>query len=187
MFALRALVVVGLVSLSLGGCASGVRANVSYFYDGDPPAKGTSVAVVPNPKQAETLEWEPYAGRFVRELERVGFSVVRDVDAADLIVRIDYSFRDSGKTIEEFESTTTRQRGWKWQTASRTSRELYDARVLVRFEKRGDAGKARAEVRVMSRGTQRDLTAVIGALAEAAFKNWPGEEARVYRVTAGLD
>lgn len=84
-------------ALLLGGCASYFGAEVTAYHQEDQPLSGLSFRFAPAPQQAESLEFQTYAGYVRRELLAHGMKEAggprRDVDVA-----LDYMV-DGGRPV----------------------------------------------------------------------------------------
>ena len=84
-------------ALLLGGCASYFNAEVTAYHQEDQPLQGLSFRFAPAPQQAESLEYQTYAGLVRKALLDHGLKETagqrRDVDVA-----LDYSV-DAGRPV----------------------------------------------------------------------------------------
>ena len=87
-----------LALVSLSGCASDFRANVSRFHQAiPPPEQGASFTIMPDdPSLRGSLEFAHYADFVAAHLTALGYKAAADPASAQLVVRIDYGV-DKGR------------------------------------------------------------------------------------------
>lgn len=192
--------IVGLLALSLAACAQPtVYATVTAFHTLDKPA-GTFI-MAPFPEQEGSLEWQTYGQLVAQQLQAKGLRQTTDPFAADYAVFVSYAI-DGGRTRtasvpvlgtigggtsqttgtignRPFTATTTSDstlavigyRPVEYTTYGRTLRI-----ILADYPK--SRGKAQAVMvydgRVTSAGSNGNINAVLPALIQLIFQDWPG-------------
>ena len=158
-----------IIAACLSGCATmagdqGARLSsgiqVTRFHLGQPIARGEIRVEPADPAMARDAGFAPITASVERELRRLGWNVepAKANTEQVAVVRVTQSNPPSGSVLTE---------------------------LAVRIQRRSDAtvaweGRAQTETRAISSMTDR--SGIIGRLAEAMFRDFPGESGRTIRV-----
>jgi hypothetical protein len=187
-----------LLLASLAGCSTTGKpsANVTRFHLGQPIARG-QIAVEPaDPAAATGLEFRTYSAAVERQLARLGWSVVQSVGQSEQVALIDVR-RGSREMLDRAGPVSIGvgggTGGWGsgvgvgvgFNLGGGGSRERIGTMLSVRIKRRSDGtifweGRAVSEARADS--PEADPAAAVDRLAEALFRDFPGESGRTIRV-----
>jgi len=187
-----------LLLASLAGCATTNRptANVTRFHLGQPIARG-QIAVEPvDPAAATGLEFRTYSAAVERQLARLGWPVVQTVGQSEQVALVDVR-RGSREMLDRAGPVSVGVGGSTGGWGSGVgvgvgvnlggggSRERIGTMLSVRIKRRSDGtvfweGRAVSEARADS--AEADPAAAVDRLAEALFRDFPGESGRTIRV-----
>jgi hypothetical protein len=185
------------LALALSGCATAVPpVEVTRFHTGAPATTGTIAVeeMLGNPDVS--LEFRTYAAAVGRELQRVGFSEV-DAKSSDYVASVSFrrGFRPSGidrsgRPVGVGVGGSTGSYGSGLGIGiginlSGKPKDIVTTELAVRIKRRSDdttlwEGRAVSEAR---QGTPAAQPAIVaGALAQALFKDYPGQSGQTIRV-----
>lgn len=187
------------LALSLAGCATmqgPAPVEVTRFHLGGPIARGEIAVEAFDPADANSLEFQTYAASVARQLARVGYTVVNTVGKSELVALIDVEqgsraalARRSPVSIGIGGATG----GWHsgvglgatFGLGGGRARQMVGTMLEVRIKRRSDGtvfweGRATTEAPADSPEAQRP--AAVEKLAEALFRDFPGESGRTIRV-----
>lgn len=180
-----------LLAASLAACASGGGGQrsagggleVARFHLGDPVARA-QIAVEPFDKaDSNRPEYPAYAAAVGRQLSRLGWTVVPTTTGSEQIALIDLE-QGSREAIAAL-SAARIGRGVSSTMAAGASPDVTASLLEVAIRRRSDGtvfweGRAVGEARTGSPEAAR--TAVVERLAEALFRDFPGESGRTIRL-----
>ena len=188
-------------ALALGGCATAVPpVEVTRFHNAVPGwAPGTRYAIATAPLDGPaagmpSMEWNSYRAAVDQQLQRQGLVAAGSGDRAPLLVRIDFarSERASGGNGPVSVGVGGGTGGYRSGVGVGIGfnlgggpRRLYDIQLSVRIDDAasGNAlweGRAIAAIPAKAPAAQPSLAAA--KLAEALFKDFPGESGRTISV-----
>lgn len=187
-----------LLLASLAGCATTNKptANVTRFHLGQPIARGQIAVETVDPRMAEGLEFRSYRAAVERQLTRLGWSVVQTVGQSEQVALIDVQ-RGTREMLDQRGPVSVgvggSTGGWGsgvgvgvgFNLGGGGSRERIGTMLFVRIKRRSDGtvfweGRAVTEARGDS--PEADPAAAVDRLAEALFRDFPGESGRTIRV-----
>jgi hypothetical protein len=180
-----------LLAASLAACASGGGGQrpaaggleVARFHLGEPVARA-QIAVEPFDKaDANRPEFPAYAAAVGRQLSRLGWTVVPTTKQSEQIALIDLE-QGSREAVAAL-SAARIGRGVSGSAPAGTSADVTASLLEVAIRRRSDGtvfweGRAIGEARTGSPEAAR--TAVVERLAEALFRDFPGESGRTIRL-----
>jgi hypothetical protein len=180
-----------LLAASLAACSSGGGGKrpagggleVARFHLGDPVARA-QIAVEPFDKaDGNRPEFPAYAAAVGRQLSRLGWTVVPTTAGSEQIALIDLE-QGSRESIAAL-SAARIGRGVYGTAPAGTSADVTASLLEVAIRRRSDGtvfweGRAVGEARTGSPEAAR--TAVVERLAEALFRDFPGESGRTIRL-----
>jgi hypothetical protein len=179
-----------LLAASLAACASGGGQRpaaggleVARFHLGEPVARA-QIAVEPFDKaDANRPEFPAYAAAVGRQLSRLGWTVVPTTTNSEQIALIDLE-QGSREAVAAL-SAARIGRGVSATVPAGTSANVTASLLEVAIRRRSDGtvfweGRAVGEARTDSPEAAR--TAVVERLAEALFRDFPGESGRTIRL-----
>ena len=179
-----------LLATALAACASGGGRppaggglEVARFHLGDPVARA-QIAVEPFDKaDANRPEFPAYAAAVGRQLSRLGWTVVPTTTGSEQIALIDLE-QGSREAIAAL-SAARIGRGVSPTLSRGASADVTASLLEVAIRRRSDGtvfweGRALGEARTGSPEAAR--TAVVERLAEALFRDFPGESGRTIRL-----
>jgi hypothetical protein len=180
-----------LLAASLAACASGGGKDrpatggieVARFHLGDPVARA-QIAIEPFDKaDANRPEFPAYAAAVGRQLSRLGWQVVPTATGSEQIALIDLE-QGSREAVAAL-SAARIGRGVSATVPSGTSANVTATLLEVAIRRRSDGtvfweGRAVAEAGTGSPEAAR--TAAVERLAEALFRDFPGESGRTIRL-----
>ncbi len=180
-----------LLAASLAACASGGGGKrpagggleVARFHLGEPVARA-QIAIEPFDKaDANRPEFPAYAAAVGRQLSRLGWTVVPTTTGSEQIALIDLE-QGSREAIAAL-SAARIGRGVSATLPAGTSADVTASLLEVAIRRRSDGtvfweGRAVGEARTGS--PQAARTAVVERLAEALFRDFPGELGRTIRL-----
>jgi hypothetical protein len=180
-----------LLAASLAACASGGGGSrpagggfeVARFHLGEPVARA-QIAVEPFDKaDANRPEFPAYAAAVGRQLSRLGWTVVPTTRQSEQIALIDLE-QGSREAVAALSAARV-GRGMASLPPAGTSPNVTASLLEVAIRRRSDGtvfweGRAVGEARTGSAEAAR--TAVVERLAEALFRDFPGESGRTIRV-----
>jgi uncharacterized protein DUF4136 len=183
---------------TMGGGDSG--AEVTRFHLGQPIARG-QIAVEPvDAADANGLEFRSYAGAVERQLARLGWTIV-PAGRSEQVALIDVqqgsreSLRQNGSSVS-FGLGAGSGGGWRGGSSvgggigigfplGGSARDVVGTMLQVSIKRRSDGtvfweGRATTEAREGTPGAQR--TIAVEKLADALFRDFPGESGRTISV-----
>jgi Domain of unknown function (DUF4136) len=179
-----------LLAASLAACAggggqrpAGGGLEVARFHLGDPVARA-QIAVEPFDKaDSNRPEFPAYAAAVGRQLSRLGWTVVPTTTGSEQIALIDLE-QGSREAIAAL-SAARIGRGVSATVPAGTSADVTASLLEVAIRRRSDGtvfweGRAVGEARTGTPEAAR--TAVVERLAEALFRDFPGESGRTIRL-----
>lgn len=179
-----------LLAAALAACASGGGKapaggglEVARFHLGDPVARA-QIAVEPFDKaDANRPEFPAYAAAVGRQLSRLGWTVVPTTTGSEQIALIDLE-QGSREAIAAL-SAARIGRGLSPTAPAGASADVTASLLEVAIRRRSDGtvfweGRAVGEARTGTPESAR--TAVVERLAEALFRDFPGESGRTIRL-----
>lgn len=200
--------VVALTALAalLAGCqtsgqGSGAQpgASITRFHLGQPVARGEIRVEPADPADANSLEFSQMAAAVERELARLGWNVARGNATSEqvAVIRVDQGSREamrqrSGVSI----GVGAGSGGWRGSgvgvgvggsipIGGSRSGEVVVTELAVRIQRRSDATVAwegRAELEARGGSPLAHPVAAVDRLAEALFRDFPGESGQTIRV-----
>ncbi|MDB5699375.1 MAG: hypothetical protein JWN69_2179 [Alphaproteobacteria bacterium] len=187
-----------LLLASLAGCTTTGKpsASVTRFHLGQPIARGQIAVEAADPGTTAGLEYRTYAAAVERQLARLGWSVVQSVGQSEQVALIDVR-RGSREMLDQRGPVSVgvggSTGGWGsgvgvgvgFNLGGGGSRERIGTMLSVRIKRRSDGtvfweGRAMSEARADS--PEADPAATVERLAEAMFRDFPGESGRTIRV-----
>lgn len=193
----RTATLIGL-AMALSACASTFSSNVTSFHTQVPPA-GVKVAVVPiDENKLDSLEYRQYGSALQAMAERVGFVGARE-KTPDYVIGFDVSINDGREKLRSFyNGPSFWQRGYGWGgwwnpgfgpygsgfNSDIVARTVYRAELHVEIRKPDGTMVFEATAETESR--DRSLPELVPLLAEAVFKEFPGENGKMRRVKIDL-
>lgn len=190
-----------LLAASLAGCATdggNVRAgsDVTSFHLNQPIARGPIAIEAADPADANNIEFRTYSAAVARQLGRLGWTVVNTVGASEQVATVNVeqgsreAFRERSPVSIGIGGGTG---GWRSGVGGGVSfglggggaREIVGTMLEVRIKRRSEGtvfweGRATTEARADSPEAQRVVA--VEKLAEALFRDFPGESGRTIRV-----
>ncbi|HEX8222358.1 MAG TPA: DUF4136 domain-containing protein [Allosphingosinicella sp.] len=180
-----------LLAASLAACASGGGGQrpagggleVARFHLGDPVARA-QIAIEPFDKaDSNRPEFPAYAAAVGRQLSRLGWTVVPTTAGSEQIALIDLE-QGSREAIAALSAARV-GRGVSSTLPAGTSADVTASLLEVAIRRRSDGtvfweGRAVGEARTGAPEAAR--TAVVERLAEALFRDFPGESGRTIRL-----
>lgn len=180
-----------LLAASLAACASGGGkerpaaggVDVARFHLGEPVARA-QIAIEPFDRaDANRPEFPAYAAAVGRQLTRLGWTVVPTTTGSEQIALIDLE-QGSREAVAAL-SAARIGRGLSATAPAGTSANVTASLLEVAIRRRSDGtvfweGRAVGEAPTGSAGAAR--TAVVERLAEALFRDFPGESGRTIRL-----
>ena len=179
-----------ILALALSACATksgkapaGAGVDVARFHLGEPVARA-QIAIEPFDKaDANRPEYPAYAAAVGRQLARLGWTLVPTTTQSEQIALIDLE-QGSREAVAAL-SAARIGRGVSATVPAGTSADVTASLLEVAIRRRSDGtvfweGRAVGESRTGSAGAAR--TAVVERLAEALFRDFPGESGRTIRV-----
>jgi hypothetical protein len=180
-----------LLAAALAACAGGggkerptaAGIDVARFHLGEPVARA-QIAVEPFDKaDGNRPEFPAYAAAVGRQLTRLGWTVVPTTKGSEQIALIDLE-QGSRESVAAL-SAARIGRGLTAAAPSGTSANVTASLLEVAIRRRSDGtvfweGRAVGEARTGS--PQAARTAIVERLAEALFRDFPGESGRTIRV-----
>ncbi|WP_336957827.1 DUF4136 domain-containing protein [Sphingobium aquiterrae] len=191
------LVALAALALPLAGCATAVPpVEVTRFHTGAPATSGTFTVeeMIGNPDVS--LEFRTYAAAVSQQLQAVGFSA-GDAKSSDVIASVAFrrGFRPSGidrsgKPVSVGVGGSTGSYGSGLGIGiginlSGKPKDIVSTEMSVRIKRRSDGaviweGRALTEAKEGTPASQPGLVA--GKLAQALFKDYPGQSGQTIRV-----
>lgn len=190
------------LAASLAACATpfGSRdagVEVTRFHLGEGPIARASIAVeAVDAADANTLEFASYRAAVERELARLGWTVVNTVGQSEQVAMIDVEQGSRAAMAERPPVSIgvgVGSGGWgggigggaSVGLGGNRSRELVATQLEVSLRRRSDStvfweGRAQTEARANT--PEADRRIVVEKLAEALFRDFPGESGRTIRV-----
>lgn len=185
-----------LASLAACNTTGKPSANVTRFHLGQPIARGQIAVEAADPAMATGPEFRTYAAAVERQLARLGWSVVQTVGQSEQVALIDVQ-RGSREMLDQRGPVSVGvgggTGGWGsgvgvgvgFNLGGGGSRERIGTMLSVRIKRRSDGtvfweGRAVTEARGDS--PEADPSAAVERLAEALFRDFPGESGRTIRV-----
>jgi Domain of unknown function (DUF4136) len=191
-----------ILAVSLAGCAtyeggggrsSGVE--VTRFHLGQPIARGPIAIEAFEPADANGLEFRAYADAVARHLSAQGWTVVETLGQSEQVALVDVrqGSRETFTSPSPF-SVSIGGYGGGWNSGGAVGAtfgggggrgvELVGTMLEVRIKRRSDGtvfweGRALSEARAGTEQAQR--TMAVERLAEALFRDFPGESGRTIR------
>ena len=192
-----------LLALSTASCSTigggPAPVEVTRFHLGQQIARGP-IAVEPfEPADANSLEFRSYAGAIENELRRLGWNVVNTVGQSEQVALVDVeqgsreALANSGSSVSVGVGGSTG--GWRSGVGGGIgigiplfgggSRDIVATLLEVSIKRRSDGtvfweGRATSEARAGTPEAER--TIAVQKLAEALFRDFPGESGRTIRV-----
>ena len=195
-----------LAAALLAGCqttdqGSGVQqgASVTRFHLGQQIARGEIRVEAADPADANSLEFSQTAAAVERELARLGWTVARGNERSEQValVRVDQGTREAMRRRSGFSvGVGAGTGGWGRSgvgvgvggtipVGGRRAGEVVVTELAVRIQRRSDATVAwegRAELEARAGSPLANPAAAVDRLAEALFRDFPGESGRTIRV-----
>jgi hypothetical protein len=180
-----------LLAASLAACASGGGkerpaaggVEVARFHLGEPVARA-QIAVEPFDKaDANRPEFPAYAAAVGRQLTRLGWTVVPTTTGSEQIALIDLE-QGSREAVAAL-SAARIGRGLSATVPAGTSANVTASLLEVAIRRRSDGTvfwEGRAVGEATTGSAQAARTAVVERLAEALFRDFPGESGRTIRL-----
>jgi predicted small secreted protein len=175
-----------LLAASLAGCstmrgggsgdqAGGIEA--TRFHLGQPVAKGQIAVEAFDPADANMVEFPAYASSVNRQLTRLGWTVAASNRQTEQVALIDVQ--------QGSRAALTGRVGGAAAIGASASPNSVATLLEVRIRRRSDGtviweGRAISEAPAAATGAQR--TAAVEKLAEALFRDFPGESGRTIRL-----
>lgn len=207
---LSILVAASAAALSLSGCATGFRADVSRFQQLPPPNQGQTFTVqADNPQYAGGLEFAHYAQLVSDKLAAQGYQRASDPASAQLVVRLDYGVDRGRERIRSsgFNDPFMWGPGWGWGRGwggrggwggrymygfydpfmwgpgynDVSSYTVFGSQLRMRIDKAGGGSVFEGTARAQS--TSNKLTYLVPNLIDAMFTGFPGNNGEEIRVT----
>ena len=188
------------MAASLAACSTGSRerpVDVTRFHLGQQPIARAQIAVEPiDPAAAGTIEFRSQADAVARQLTRLGWTVVNTVGQSEQVATVHVE-RGSRESLRQRSPVTVGVGGGTGSYGSGVglgvgfglggsgSREMIGTLMEVRIKRRSDGtvfweGRAATEARADSPMAQP--AAAVEKLADALFRDFPGESGRTIRV-----
>lgn len=186
-----------ILAASLSGCATSDQyaSNVTRFHLNQPIARGAIAVEAANPADTASIEYRGYAATIGRQLARLGWTVVDTVGQSEQVAMIHVE-QGSREPISQRSPVTIGVGGATggWHSGVGVgatfglgggARPMVGTLLEVKLKRRSDGavfweGRASTEARADSPAAQRG--AAVEKLAEALFRDFPGESGRTIRV-----
>lgn len=187
------------VAASLAACTTGYSdrgSDVTRFHLNQPIARGP-IAIEPTlPQDAQTLEFRSYADAVARQLARLGWTVVNTVGQSEQVATVHVergvlqSHGDgSGVNVGVGGSTGGYYGsgvgvGVGFDLGGGRPRELVGTLLEVRIKRRSDGTvfwEGRADTEAPANRPESQPAVAVEKLAEALFRDFPGESGRTIR------
>lgn len=187
--------------LLVSGCAETLRSDVITFYENNLPAGETIRIEAVDPARGETLEFRQYAQQVSNGLTDVGYQVVTEGEAAELLALLDYSvetgpldirLQNDGPYVRYHFYYGRYRDPFYFGMMNRWNPEIYSTPSYIRSLSlvivRNDSDREHLfEGRVESVGRERRLPEVMPYLVTALFSNFPGESGVTKVVSIEMD
>jgi len=203
MKALIACASAALAAASLAGCTTGAGggaatrgAEVTRFHLNQPIARGQIAIEAFDAADANSIEFRSYAAAVARELSRLGWTVVNTVGQSEQVALVD---------VEQGSREALRQRspvsvgvgagtgsfgsgagvGIGINLGGNRSRDIVATLLEVRIKRRSDGTvfwEGRATDEALANSPNAARTAAVDMLAQALFRDFPGESGRTISV-----
>jgi len=178
-----------------GGARGGGEVDVTRFHLGQPIARGQIAVEAANPSLTLAPEYRTYEASVARQLTRLGWTVVNTVGASEqvAIVNVQQGTREMMRsrppvTIGIGGGTG----GWRSGVGAGASfgvgggpRAVTGTMLEVRLKRRSDGSviwEGRATSEVPARSPLSQPAAAVDRLADALFRDFPGDSGRTIRV-----
>lgn len=180
----RAVWLLAVGALALGGCTGQVTSEVTRFHRVAPP-QGETIAILPMDKRKTgSLEFARYAAMVASRLSAIGYNVVAS-GTPQLYARVDYSVGAGETRIQSWSGNYVHYHfyyghphpfymGAYWDEPSVYAYTVYPRQLILNIEQAKD-GAVVFEGKVKSYGTEDNLNEVMPYLVDAMFQNFPGE------------
>lgn len=195
---------VSAAAIGLAACATPFKADVSRFNAELPAPKGQSFAVVAeDPKLAGGLEFALYADDVAAQLTQLGYVEATGPEAADLLVRFDYSVDNGRERVRTTGNTFGAAAygpwgGWgpvgfrrgyavgfydPWLAGPNVrSYTIYTGEIDVKIDNT-KTGERLFEGNAESASRTNRLQTIVPNLVDALFTDFPGNSGETLRIT----
>lgn len=184
---------------TLGGSDGRDGASVTRFHLGQPIARGEIRVEPADPARANSLEFTQMAASVERELARLGWNVARGNATSEqvAVIRIDQGSREAMRSRSSVSiGVGAGSGGWgrsgvgggvsgSIPIGGASSGEIVVTELAVRIQRRSDATamwEGRAEIEARADSPLSNPVAAVDRLAEAMFRDFPGESGQTIRV-----
>lgn len=211
----RWLTLVICVSL-LSGCAGFIRSDISVFHEIPSTFTGATYAVIPFKEQEGSLEHKTYERAVKRELDAKGFKEV-PIENAEIVIFLSYGIDTGKEVVESYpiigqtgvssshtSGTLYSYGGYGTYSGTTTYTPTYgvvgtgvtSSTEYTRFFKLDLLDKKALtekqikklyEAKVISRGSSRQLSAVLPTMIKALFEDFPGKSGSTRRTIRSRD
>lgn len=182
------------------GCVT-MRTNLTTFHGANHNERGTIAVIAINDEQKSSLAFQSHSNYLLQKLIATGYSAAPEANSAQYAAFMTYGI-DSGKTSTSvvpiygqtgggtsfttgnvtsnigssynFNSTTTQMPTYGMVGAVPVKRTEYTRELNIDIYKSGDRPTKVYEVRAKSSGSCGNINAVVPAMIESVFKNFPG-------------
>ena len=200
---LAAAVLLGISTLGLSACATGLNTQVSRF-QAMPAPQGQSFVVVPmNPQDMGGLEFSGYAEQVAQNLQALGYGRASTVDQATLVVHLGYGVGDAQTEVVSSPSLGYGY-GGGWGYPFYYGRRSYywgwadpfwgggygDIRTYTYYVTEMDLNIRRKvdnaslfEGKAKARSRSDTLSKIVPSLVEAMFTGFPGNSGETLKIT----
>jgi hypothetical protein len=176
------------VTLLLAGCEATMRADVTQFSALGGPPVGRNFAVIAEPAQSGSLEFQYYAGLVGAALQQHGFVAAPVGVAPELVVQIHYA--GAGNHTEIYGDWGWG--GWGWRHRGWGGGPPYDSvtlygetlevQILDGAAWRNNVHTMLYQGRAVGDTRIEDASSAIPALVQALFAHFPGNSGSIERV-----
>lgn len=194
--------------LALSGCVT-MRTNVTTFHGVNHSERGTIVVTPVNDEQKSSLAFQSHSNLLLQKLIAVGYAAAQDANPGQYVAFMTYGI-DSGKTSTSvvpiygqtgggtsftsgnvtssfgssynFNSTTTQMPTYGMVGAVPVKRTEYTRELNIDIYRSGEKPVKVYEIRAKSAGSCGNINAVVPAMIESVFKNFPGTSGKAVTV-----
>lgn len=191
--------------LTVSGCATVMRANVTTFHGQEHGGRGPISVRPVNEEQSTSLAFQSHSSQLIQKLAAVGYTAVQDSPSAQYVAFMTYGI-DSGKTSTSvvplygqtgggaitttgrvtnnygrsynYSSTTTQMPTYGMVGAIPVTSTSYTRELNIDIYREGERPVKTYEIRAKSVGACGNINAVLPVMIEGVFKNFPYENGK---------
>lgn len=198
--------------LTISGCATTMRANVTTFHGQDHGGRGPISVRPVNEEQSTSLAFQSHSNLLIQNLMAVGYTAVQDSPSAQYVAFMTYGI-DSGKTSTSvvplygltgggtstttgritnsygrsynYNSTTSQMPTYGMVGAIPVTSTSYTRELNIDIYREGERPVKTYEIRAKSIGVCGNINIILPVIIEGVFKNFPHENGK--SVTVEVD